>query len=186
MAERLLTVEGLSVDLVRDGGRVPVLRDVSLALEGRQVLGIVGESGSGKTVLAKALVGWIAEPLVASRGVVRFRGQDLLAMPPEARRILGLLVLGYIGADPGSSFDPTLPVGRQIVEKVQAVRADIDARAAKKRVLDLLDRVHIPSAARRFDEFPHQYSGGMLQRAMIVDALASDPAFLVCDNITQP
>ncbi|HRY23138.1 MAG: ABC transporter ATP-binding protein [Geminicoccaceae bacterium] len=186
MSERLLTVEGLSVDLVRDGGLVPVLRDVSLALEGRQVLGIVGESGSGKTVLAKALVGWVAEPLVASRGVVRFRGQDLLAMPPEARRILRGSAVGYIGADPGSSFDPTLPVGRQIVEKVQAVRADIDARAAKKRVLDLLDRVHIPSAARRFDEFPHQYSGGMLQRAMIVDALASDPAFLVCDNITQP
>ncbi len=186
MTERLLTVEGLTVDLLRDGGRVPVLRDVSLALEERQVLGIVGESGSGKTVLAKALVGWVAEPLVASRGSVRFRGQDLLAMPPDARRVLRGSAVGYIGADPGSSFDPTLPVGRQIVEKVRAVRADIDATAAKKRVLDLLDRVHIPSAARRFDEFPHQYSGGMLQRAMIVDALASDPAFLVCDNITQP
>ncbi|MEZ5863256.1 MAG: ATP-binding cassette domain-containing protein [Geminicoccaceae bacterium] len=144
MTERLLTVESLSVDLLRDGARVPVLRDVSLALDQREVLGIVGESGSGKTVLAKALVGWVAEPLVASRGAVRFRGQDLLAMPPEARRVLRGSAVGYIGADPGSSFDPTLPVGRQIVEKVRAVRADIDAAAARKRVLDLLDKVHIP------------------------------------------
>lgn len=186
MAERLLSVENLSIDLLRDGERRPVLQDVSLALEERQVLGIVGESGSGKTVLAKALVGWIAEPLVAAQGSVSFRGRDLLAMAPEARRILRGSAVGYIGADPGSSFDPTLPVGRQIVEKLLAVRSDIDKTQGKKRVLDLLDRVHIPSAKRRFDEFPHQYSGGMLQRAMIVDALASDPAFLVCDNITQP
>ena len=186
MAECLLSVENLSIDLLRDGERTPVLQDVSLTLEERQVLGIVGESGSGKTVLAKALVGWIAEPLVAARGSVSFRGRDLLAMTPDARRILRGSAVGYIGADPGSSFDPTLPVGRQIVEKLLAVRSDIDRTEGKKRVLDLLDSVHIPSAKRRFDEFPHQYSGGMLQRAMIVDALASDPAFLVCDNITQP
>ena len=185
-SDRLLAVDRLSVDLVRDGKRTAVLQDVSLGLDERQCLGIVGESGSGKTVLAKALVGWVGEPLVVAAGAVRFRGQDLLAMPPEARRRLRGSAVGYIGADPGNSFDPTYPVGVQIVEKVRAVRPDIAGAEAKRRVLDLLDRVHIPSAKRRFDEFPHQYSGGMLQRAMIVDALASDPAFLVCDNITQP
>jgi len=186
MGERLLTVEGLSIDLRRDGRFIPVLKNVSLELEARRVLGIVGESGSGKTVLAKALVGWVAEPLVVASGAIRFRGQDLLSLPAEARRRLRGSAVGYIGADPGNSFDPTLPVGRQIVEKVRAVRPDIDENAARQRVLELLDHVRIPSARRRFDEFPHQYSGGMLQRAMIVDALASDPAFLVCDNITQP
>jgi peptide/nickel transport system ATP-binding protein len=186
MAEPLLAVDSLTIDLVRDGRRTPVLADVSLGLDQRQCLGIVGESGSGKTVLAKALVGWVGEPLAVASGAVHFRGQDLLAMPPEARRRLRGSAVGYIGADPGNSFDPTFPVGVQIVEKVRAVRPDIAASDAKARVLDLLDRVHIPSAKRRFNEFPHQYSGGMLQRAMIVDALASDPAFLVCDNITQP
>ncbi len=186
LPEPLLNVTGLSIDLVRDGKRAPVLEDVSLGLEERAVLGIVGESGSGKTVLAKALVGWVGEPLAVAGGSVQFRGQDLLAMPAEARRLLRGSAVGYIGADPGNSFDPTYPVGIQIVEKVRAVRPEIGRADAKRRVLELLDLVHIPSAKRRFDEFPHQYSGGMLQRAMIVDALASDPAFLVCDNITQP
>lgn len=186
MGERLLTVDGLTIELVRQSQRTPVLQDVSFTVDERRVLGIVGESGSGKTVLAKASVGWITEPLQVASGRIVFRGHDLLAMPNEARRKLRGSAVGYIGADPGSSFDPTMPVGHQIVEKLRAVRADIDAAQARKRVLDLLERVHIPSAERRFDEYPHQYSGGMLQRAMIVDALACDPAFLVCDNITQP
>ena len=182
----LLEVEGLSVDLVRSDGRQQILRDISLELSEQQVLGIVGESGSGKTVLAKALVGWVTEPLVVSGGAVRFRGQDILQLSPEGRRQLRGNSVGYIGSDPGSSFDPTFPVGHQIVEKIRSVQPGTSHDEAKTRVVSLLDQVHIPSARRRFDEFPHQYSGGMLQRAMIVDALASDPAFLVCDNITQP
>ena len=182
----LLEVEGLSVDLVRSDGRQQILRDISLELSEQQVLGIVGESGSGKTVLAKALVGWVTEPLAVSGGAVRFRGQDLLQLSPEGRRQLRGNSVGYIGSDPGSSFDPTFPVGYQIVEKIRTVQQGVSRDEAKARVISLLDQVHIPSARRRFDEFPHQYSGGMLQRATIVDALASDPAFLVCDNITQP
>jgi peptide/nickel transport system ATP-binding protein len=94
--------------------------------------------------------------------------------------------VGYIGSDPGTSFDPTLPIGVQIAQKLRAVLPHTSWKAAKQRVLELLDQVRIPSAARRFDEYPYQFSGGMLQRASIVDALVAQPKILVCDNITQP
>jgi peptide/nickel transport system ATP-binding protein len=185
-APLLLEVKGLSVELQRGTERRPVLQDVGFTVSDRQVLGVIGESGSGKTTLAKALVGWVQPPLVRSSGQVLFRGRDLFAMPDAERLALRGRHIGYIGADPGSSFDPTIPVGVQIMEKLRAVRPEIGGSDARKRVIDLLDRVHIPSAARRFDEFPGQYSGGMLQRAMIVDALVAEPGFLICDNVTQP
>jgi peptide/nickel transport system ATP-binding protein len=186
MATALVQVEALSVELVRGGERRPVLSDIALSVADRQVLGVIGESGSGKTTLAKALVGWVQPPLAVTAGRVLFRGRDLLAMPPAERLALRGRHIGYIGADPGSSLDPTIPVGVQILEKLRAVRPEIGEREGKARVVDLLDRVHIPSARRRYDEFPSQYSGGMLQRAMIVDALVAEPGFLICDNVTQP
>lgn len=188
MADRptLLEVTGLSVELLRGDERRPVLGDVGLAVADRQVLGVIGESGSGKTTLAKAVVGWVQPPLRRTGGRVLFRGRDLFAMPDAERLALRGRHIGYIGADPGSSFDPTIPVGMQILEKLRAVRPEVGQNEARRRVVALLDRVHIPSAARRYDEFPHQYSGGMLQRAMIVDALVAEPGFLICDNVTQP
>ncbi len=185
-AAPLLEVKGLSVELQRGSERRPVLGDVGFTVADRQVLGVIGESGSGKTTLAKAVVGWIQPPLLRTGGQVLFRGRDLFAMPDAERLALRGRHIGYIGADPGSSFDPTIPVGVQIAEKLRAVRPEIGGADAKKRVVALLDRVHIPSAARRYDEFPNQYSGGMLQRAMIVDALVAEPGFLICDNVTQP
>ncbi|MGI3775848.1 MAG: ABC transporter ATP-binding protein, partial [Janthinobacterium lividum] len=99
--------------------------------------------------------------------------------------------IGFIGADPGSAFDPTLPVGVQIAEKLRAVRgrsegAGLDMAEARRRVVALLDAVRIPSAAQRYGEFPGQYSGGMLQRAVIVDAMITEPDLLICDNVIQP
>ena len=182
----LLEVKRLSVELQRGSERRPVLDDIAFTVADRQVLGVIGESGSGKTTLAKAVVGWIQPPLARTEGQVLFRGRDLFAMPDAERLALRGRHIGYIGADPGSSFDPTIPVGVQIAEKLRAVRPEIGGTEAKKRVVALLDRVHIPSAARRYDEFPNQYSGGMLQRAMIVDALVAEPGFLICDNVTQP
>ena len=159
-AAPLLEVKGLSVELQRGSERRPVLGEVGFAVADRQVLGVIGESGSGKTTLAKAVVGWIQPPLVRTSGQVLFRGRDLFAMPDAERLALRGRHIGYIGADPGSSFDPTIPVGMQIAEKLRAVRPEIGGTDTKKRVVALLDRVHIPSAARRYDEFPNQYSGG--------------------------
>lgn len=182
----LLEVQGLSIELQRAQERRIVLNDVSFSLEERAVLGVIGESGSGKTILAKALAGWIAPPLHRKTGAVLYRGRDLYAMSEADTRALRGRHIGYIGADPGSSFDPTLPVGVQIAEKLRAVRPEISKAEAVRRTIALLDRVRIPSAARRYREYPSQYSGGMLQRAMIVDALVAEPTLLVCDNVTQP
>ena len=105
---------------------------------------------------------------------------------PRGWRLRGRQI-GYIGADPGSSFDPTIPVGMQIAEKLRAVRPD-DRRGARPKSASWpcsTGSISRPPQ-RRFDEFPFQYSGGMMQRAMIVDALVAEPGFLICDNITQP
>jgi peptide/nickel transport system ATP-binding protein len=179
----LLALSGLSIDLLRGGERRRILDGIDLDVAPDRVLGILGESGSGKTTLAKAMIGWVSPPLVVAAGGVRHRGQDLLdrSVQRQARARIG-----FIGADPGSAFDPTLPVGVQIAEKLVAVRPETGAAEARARVIALLDAVRIPSAAQRFHEFPNQYSGGMLQRALIVDAMVTEPDLLICDNIIQP
>ena len=184
--EPLLRVEALSVGLRRPEGDSAILSAVDFTLDRGEIVGVIGESGSGKTVLARALVNWLAPPLEVLSGRVLFGGRDLAHLSRrEAAAIRGRRV-GYIGANPTSSLDPTLPVGDQLVEKLRAVEPGIGRRAARGRVLDLLAAVHIPTPRERFNEYPFQFSGGMMQRAMIVDALVSRPDFLVCDNITQP
>ena len=184
-APSLLSVRDLSVvaDLA-DGPRTIVDR-VSFDLEPRQILAVIGESGSGKTVLARALASWLSPPLRIDSGQVLFTGRDLVADPAHARRLAGREI-AYVGGNPAGALDPTMTVGAQLVEKLRAVRADMSAAEAKAKAIRLLQAVHIPSAERRFHEYPFQYSGGMMQRAMIVDALISDPMLLIADNITQP
>jgi peptide/nickel transport system ATP-binding protein len=182
----ILSVEGLSVDLVRGTERRSILDAVSFSVPERGLVGIVGESGSGKTVLGRALTGWMPEPLRQTAGSIAVAGRSLAELPSEELRQLRGRTVGYIGSDPGTSFDPTLPIGVQIAQKLRAVVPNTSRAAARQRVLDLLDQVRIPSAARRFDEYPYQFSGGMLQRASIVDALVAQPKILICDNITQP
>ena len=185
METPIVEVERFSVDLRRQERVRPILTDITFSLERRGALGVIGESGSGKSVLARALVGSIAPPLERSAGAVRYQGADLAALQPgDVQKIRGRSI-GYIGADPGNSFDPTIPIGAQLVEKLRAVRPEFNRCAATERVMSLLDAVRIPSAKSRFHEFPFQYSGGMLQRAMIVDALVADPELVVADNITQ-
>ena len=179
----LLALSGLSIGLVRGTDHRAVLHDIDLDVRRDRVLGILGESASGKTTLAKAMIGWVAPPLKVGGGVIRFEGRDLL--DPAVARVARSRI-GFIGADPGSAFDPTLPVGTQIAEKLRAVRRGINAAEARCRVVALLDAVRIPSAAQRFGEFPGQYSGGMLQRAVIVDAMVTEPDLLICDNVIQP
>ncbi|WP_368904410.1 dipeptide ABC transporter ATP-binding protein [Taklimakanibacter lacteus] len=184
--ETILAVEDLGIELVRGAERRAILDGVSFAVPERGLIGIIGESGSGKTVLGRALTGWVPEPLRQTRGSVAVAGRKLSQLTNEELRQLRGRTVGYIGSDPGTSFDPTLPIGVQIAQKLRAVVPHTGWAAAKKRVLDLLDQVRIPSAARRFDEYPYQFSGGMLQRAAIVDALVAQPKILICDNITQP
>lgn len=182
----LLEVSNLSVRAGRDPEASLILNEISFSLEARRILGVIGGGGSGKTTLARAVVNWLAPPLRVSSGEVRFRGQDILRFAPEASRSLRGKAIGYIGGDPAGALDPTLTVGTQIVEKLRAVEPDVTRQEAKERVIELLAAVRIPTPAQRFNEYPFQYSGGMMQRAMIVDALISKPELLVADSITQP
>lgn len=181
----LLSVRGLSVVADGPNGPRPILDGIGFDLKPRQILAVIGESGSGKTVLARTLASWIAPPLRVTKGEILFNGRDLLADPAHARSLAGREI-AYVGGNPAGALDPTMTVGAQLVEKLRAVRPGISAGKARDKAIQLLKAVRIPAAERRFNEYPFQYSGGMMQRAMIVDALISDPALLIADNITQP
>ncbi|MBH0236366.1 ABC transporter ATP-binding protein [Methylobrevis albus] len=188
-AKPVLSVRDLTVDLVLGDGpaaaRRPLIEAISFDLKPREILGIIGASGSGKTVLSRALVNWIEPPLAIAGGSVTYKDRNILTLPRGEMRALRREI-AYVGANPQGALDPTLPVGRQIVEKLRAVAPEIDRKEAEERAIALLDAVRIPSARSRFHEYPSQFSGGMMQRALIVDALVSNPAFLVADNVTQP
>lgn len=185
VAALLLSVRRLGVDLALPGAKRAILSDISFDVAPREIVGIVGASGAGKTVLCRAVANWIEPPLKLGAGEVRFRGHDILALPPgEMRRLRR--EIAYVGANPMGALDPTLPVGRQIVEKLRAVEPGTSVREAERRVVELLEAVRIPSARSRFHDYPSQFSGGMMQRALIVDAMVSNPALLIADNVTQP
>lgn len=185
-ATPVMQVRDLTVAIDAQGAERELLSGVALDVAPRSVLGIIGESGSGKTVLSRALINWIRPPLCIKSGEVLYGGRDLLSLKPAEMASLRGREIAYIGANPGSALDPTVPVGHQILEKLLAVAPDLSRDEAKKRVIDTLDAVRIPLAAQRFDEYPFQFSGGMMQRALIVDAVVSNPKLLIADNITQP
>src|SRR5690625_1941840 len=185
-AAPLMEVRNLSVALRSARGVRSILTDINLVVRPHSVLGIIGESGSGKTVLSRALVNWISPPLEIVSGSVHYAQQDLLTLPEAAMAALRGREIAYIGANPTSALDPTLPVGHQILEKLRAVAPKLSRREAYRRIVALLDDVRIPSPEKRFGEYPFQFSGGMMQRALIVDALVSNPRLLIADNITQP
>ena len=182
--EVILQVKNLSVGLQNDPS-VKILDNISFHLGAGKVLGLIGEAGSGKTVLARALVNGLNEPLIYDGGEVIYQGDDLLSLSPKKLSKIRGNQIGYIGSNPAGSLDPTIPVGNQIVEKLLAVLPGMSKSAAKKRVLEVLLAVRIPSPEVRFHEYPFQFSGGMMQRAMIVDALVTNPKVLIADNITQ-
>ena len=186
MADRqiALRVENLCVGPRADTD-VKILDDLSFELEAGRVLGLIGEAGSGKTVLARALVNGLAGPLVTRRGRVLFDGRDVLRL--SAAELTGIRGnrIGFIGSNPGGALDPTAPIGSQIVEKLRSVRPELSRSAATRQVLAVLNAVRIPSPEVRFHEFPFQFSGGMMQRVLIVDALVTGPEILIADNITQ-
>ena len=180
----LLTMDGLSIELVRGRESRPVLSGVSLQVAANRVLGILGESGSGKTTLAKAMIGWVSQPLLVSAGTIRFKQSDLLDPAVAAR---GAATHRLHRRRSRQCLRPDA-AGRRADRREAARRASRNGhgRGPPPRRGELLDAVRIPSAARRYAEFPSQYSGGMLQRAVIVDAMINDPDLLICDNIIQP
>lgn len=185
MTQPLLELKDLTVTAGRAGAAKVILDRVSMSLAPCEIVGVVGASGAGKTVLSKAVVNWLEPPLTRQSGTVLFEGRDIYALGNAEMRMLRQRV-SYVGANPMGALDPTLPVGAQIVEKMRAVVPGTSRRDAEKRVIELLEAVRIPSARNRFNDYPSQFSGGMMQRALIVDALVTNPMLLVADNVTQP
>ncbi len=177
----LLEVKDLHVSFNTEDGVVKAVQGVSFALNKGQTLGIVGESGSGKSVSTQTIMGLTRGAKIT--GQAMFDGRDLLTLPPsELRKIRGARI-SMIFQDPLSSLHPQYKVGRQIAEMI-TTHEPVSRRDAKKRARDLLAVVGIPQPDRRVDDYPHQFSGGMRQRAMIAMALALNPELLIADEPT--
>jgi oligopeptide transport system ATP-binding protein len=181
--EPLLSVENLSVQFSTSRGPVYAVNGISFDIAAGETLGLVGESGCGKSVTSLALLGILARNGRVTSGRALFGGRDLLALrDSELRRIRGSEI-AMIFQDPMTSLNPVLTIGRQIREVLEthfAMRKD----AATRRVAELLEQVGIPSADQRLKDYPHQFSGGMRQRAMIAMALACEPKLLIADEPT--
>jgi peptide/nickel transport system ATP-binding protein len=179
----LLEVEHLHTAFLTERGKVVALDDVSFTLAAGQTLGIVGESGSGKTVLARSILGLIPTQATERSGAVRLEGRDLMALSKSELAAVRGRDVAMVFQDAMASLNPVMTVGRQITEVLQ-VHLNLGGRAARARAVELLDLVGIPAAVRRMDDYPHQLSGGMRQRAMIAIALACEPKVLIADEPT--
>tara|TARA_B100000900_G_scaffold58844_1_gene44359 strand:- start:6153 stop:7955 length:1803 start_codon:yes stop_codon:yes gene_type:complete len=186
MIKNLLSVENLTLE--DKFSSKELLKKITFDLQEKEILGIIGESGSGKTLLSQAIVNWLPENLQISNGSINFLGRNINHLNEnELERDIRGQQIAYIGPNAINSLDPTYPVGYQLLEKAISVdKKNTSKKILKEKVIDLLDDVLIPSPQKRFHEYPSQFSGGMMQRAMIVDALLSSPKLLVADNITMP
>ena len=179
----LLSVEDLRVEFWTQRGTVHAVNGISFDIAPGETLGIVGESGCGKSVTSLALMGILPRAGKITSGTAMFGDRDLFTLSDrELRRVRGRDI-AMIFQDPMTSLNPVLTIGRQIREALEA-HFDLGKGEANRRVADLLDQVGIPSADIRLKDYPHQFSGGMRQRAMIAMALACEPKVLIADEPT--
>jgi peptide/nickel transport system ATP-binding protein len=182
-AEPLLRVEDLRVEIPTEDGVVHAVDGISYEVQRGGTLGIVGESGSGKTVSVLTIMGLTRRMGASISGRILFEGRDLLELGEEEMRRIRGNDIAMIFQDPLSSLHPLHRVGNQLDEAVLAHR-DVSKATARARTVELLGLVGIPDPARRADEYPHEFSGGMRQRAMIAMALTNEPRLLIADEPT--
>jgi peptide/nickel transport system ATP-binding protein len=179
----LLDVRNLKTHFRTDDGIVKAVDGVSFQVEKGKTLGIVGESGSGKSVTCLTIMGLNAKRNTITSGEALFNGEDLITMPSRRLRDIRGNDIAMIFQDPMTSLNPVHSIGKQLIEAIKLHR-DVSKKQAKGRALELLKAVGIPRADRRFDDYPHQFSGGMRQRVMIAMALVNDPDLLIADEPT--
>jgi oligopeptide/dipeptide ABC transporter ATP-binding protein len=179
----LLEIRGLTTAFTTDSGTFDAVEGVSLTLGEGRTLGLVGESGCGKSVTALSIMGLVAPPGRVRAGEILFEGEDLARAAPKRMRSIRGDRIAMIFQEPMTSLNPAFTIGDQIMEGILRHRA-IGRAEAKRQAIEMLERVHMPSPARRFAEHPHKLSGGMRQRAMIAMALACKPRLLIADEPT--
>ncbi|MFF5182465.1 ABC transporter ATP-binding protein [Streptomyces sp. NPDC000345] len=180
----LLEVRDLHVEFHTREGVVQAVNGVNYSVKAGETLAVLGESGSGKSVTAQAVMGILdMPPAKIPHGQILFRGQDMLKMSAEERRRIRGQRIAMIFQDALSSLNPVLSVGYQLGEMFR-VHQGLSKKEAKTKAVELMDRVKIPAASARVDDYPHQFSGGMRQRIMIAMALALEPDLIIADEPT--
>jgi peptide/nickel transport system ATP-binding protein len=179
-----LDVRGLSIHFPTDDGIVKAVDGVSFALEKGRTLGIVGESGSGKSVTSLGIMGLHRRGHAQITGEIWLDGEELVDAEPDRVRQLRGGKMAMIFQDPLTSMHPYFTIGTQIIEAYRVHHPQASKGEARERAIEMLKRVGIPQAARRVDDYPHQFSGGMRQRAMIAMALVNNPELLIADEPT--
>ncbi len=181
---RLLEVSGLTTAFATEHGEITAVEDVSFTLEEGEILGIVGESGSGKSVTALTIMGLLPRPPArVVQGSVRFAGENITNAPASRMQKIRGPGMAMIFQEPMTSLNPVFTIGEQIMEALRA-HERLRPTQQRARALEMLERVGIPSATRRLDDYPHQLSGGQRQRVMIAMALACRPKLLIADEPT--
>jgi peptide/nickel transport system ATP-binding protein len=184
MNEPILEVEDLRTAFFTDKETIRAVDGASFDIEPGETVGIVGESGSGKSVTARSIMGLVDSPgRILEGSSIEYRGEELVGKSEDAYRKIRGGDIAMVFQDPLTSLNPVYTVGNQIREAIRLHR-DLEGKAARELAVDLLEAVSIPDARRRVTEYPHQFSGGMRQRAVIAMALACDPDLLICDEPT--
>jgi peptide/nickel transport system ATP-binding protein len=183
VAEPLLEVRDLKVSFRTEDGVVHAVDGVSFTVDQGEVLGIVGESGSGKSVTMMSVLRLINDPNMRVEGEVLYKGRDLMKLHKDEMREVRGEEIAMIFQDPMTSLNPVYRVGDQIIEAI-LTHQEVGKPAARRRAIELLHQVGIPDPEGRVDDYPHQFSGGMRQRAMIAMALANNPDILIADEPT--
>ena len=184
MAEPLLKVSGLRTHFYTEEGVVKAVDGVDFEIPRGGILGIVGESGCGKSITSLSIMRLVAQPQgKIIDGQILFNGEDLLKKSDEEMRKIRGNRIALISQDPMTSLNPVLTIGDQIMEAI-ILHQNVSKAEARKKAVEMLDRVGIPSPANRLDDYPHQFSGGMRQRVVIAIALCCEPDLLIADEPT--
>lgn len=182
-AEALLEVEDLRVRFSTDGGDVQAVDGLSFSLSPGETVALVGESGSGKSVTGLSLIGLLPRPQATTTGSIRWRGTELVGASDSVLRRVRGKEISMVFQDALTALNPVVTVGKQITEMVR-LHLPLSKREAKARSVEVLGAVGIPQPDKRYDQYPHEFSGGMRQRAMIAMAIACDPALIIADEPT--
>ena len=179
----LLEVDRLSVEFVTRRGALRAIDEVSFDIRRGEILGMVGESGAGKSLIGSSLIGLMPPGARVRDGTIRFDGREIQGLGGEAMRKVRGRRVGTIFQDPLTSLNPLFTVGRQISETI-AVQLEVSHAEADRRAVEWLARVGLPDPGRRFDSYPHEFSGGMRQRVVVALALCAEPDLVIADEPT--